>query len=154
MTVQADFQLNDDSRRVLRSLKGKRWRLATGEPLAEKSRHYFAWNDVIIATDSGEARIHTKLVERDFEGYEEEYAQLSVHSDSQGLPEAQRNGHIYFQHAGEVITEVYLIRITITQVMHVQYRLRRRVRTLRRCCGRMQDKSPLGGARCLLCRLG
>lgn len=118
MTLQANFLLNDDSRRVLRSLKGKRWRLATGEPLAEKSRHYFAWNDVIIATDSGEARIHTKLAEGDFEGYEEEYAQLSVHSDSQGMAGAQRNGHIYFQHAGEVITEVYLIRITITQVMH------------------------------------
>ena len=118
MTLQANFHLNDDSRRVLRSLKGKRWRLATGEPLAEKPRHYFAWNNVTVATDCGEVRIHTELLEKDFEGYEEEYAQLSVHSDSQGMAEAQRNGLVYFQHAGEVITEVYLIRITITQVMH------------------------------------
>lgn len=118
MTLQANFHLNDDSRCVLRSLKGKHWRLATGEPLAEKPRHYFAWNNVIVATDCGEARIHTELVEKDFEGYEEEYAQLSVHSDSQGLAEAQRHGFIYFQHAGELITEIYLIRITITQIMH------------------------------------
>ncbi len=118
MTVQANFRLDDDSRHVLRSLKGKRWRLATGKSSPERPGHHFAWDNVIVATDCGEARIHTELVEKDFEGYEEEYAQLSVHSDSQGLAEAQRDGLVYFQHAGEVITEVYLIRLTITQVMH------------------------------------
>jgi hypothetical protein len=118
MTTMASFHLNEASRQALRALKGKRWRLATGEPLAEKPRHYFAWNNVVVATDGGDVRIHAGFVERDFEGYDEEYGQLTAHADDKGLAEAQSNGYIVFHHAGEQITEIYIFRVTITQKMH------------------------------------
>lgn len=118
MTLTAKFHLTEDSLVALRSLKGKRWRLATGKPSPEKPGHHFSWDNVIVATDSGGVRIHTELIVSDFEGYAEEYAQLSVHTDSEGLTEAQREGRIYFQHAGEQITEVYVVRISISQIMH------------------------------------
>lgn len=118
MTFTAKFHLTEGSLAALRSLKGKRWRLATGKPAPEKPGHHFSWDDVIVATDASEVRIHTELTESDFEGYSEEYGQLSVHRDSEGLAKAQREGHVYFQHAGEQITEVYVVRITISQIMH------------------------------------
>lgn len=118
MTFTANFHLTDGSLAALRSLKGKRWRLATGKPAPEKPGHYFSWDDLIVAADAGEVRIHTELAESDFEGYSEEYGQLSVHRDSEGLAKAQREGNVYFQHAGEQITEVYVVRITISQIMH------------------------------------
>jgi len=118
MTFTANFHLTDGSLAALRSQKGKRWRLATGKPAPEKPGHHFSWDDVIVATDAGEVRIHTELAESDFEGYSEEYGQLSVHRDSEGLAKAQREGNVYFQHAGEQITEVYVVRITISQIMH------------------------------------
>lgn len=110
--------LGPESLDVLRSLKGKIWRLATGKPAPEKPGHHFSWDNVIVATDAGEVRIHTELTESDFEGYSEEYGQLSVHRDAEGLDKAQREGHVYFQHAGEQITEIYVVRITISQIMH------------------------------------
>ena len=58
------------------------------------------------------------MTESDFEGYSEEYGQLSLHRGSEGLAKAQREGDVYFQHAGEQITEVYVVRITISQIMH------------------------------------
>lgn len=118
MTFTANFHLTDGSLAALRSQKGKRWRLATGKPAPEKPGHHFSWDDVIVATDASEVRIHTELAESDFEGYSEEYGQLSVHRDSEGLAKAQREGHVYFQHAGEQITEVYVVRITISQIVH------------------------------------
>jgi len=42
---------------------------------------------------------------------------VSVHRDSEGLVKAQREGDVYFQHAGEQITEIYVVRITISQIM-------------------------------------
>ena len=117
MKFTANFHLTDGSLAALRSQKGKCWRLATGKPAPEKPGHHFSWEDVIVATDAGEVRIHTELTESDFEGYSEEYGQLSVHRDSEGLAKAQREGHVYFQHAGEQITEVYVVRITISQTM-------------------------------------
>ena len=89
--------LGPESLDVLRSLKGKIWRLATGKPAPEKPGHHFSWDNVIVATDAGEVRIHTELTESDFEGYSEEYGQLSVHRDAEGLDKAQREGHVYFQ---------------------------------------------------------
>jgi len=118
MSLLANFHLSEDSVQALRALKGKNWRFATGKPSPEKPGHHFSWDNVIVGTDGGDARIHTELVDSGFEGYAEEYAQMSVHSDSQGLAEAQRDGRVYFQHAGERVTEVFLIRIAITQVMH------------------------------------
>jgi hypothetical protein len=118
MTAQATFCLSAESLGFLRSLKGRSWRLATGKPSPEKPGHHFSWDNVIVATDGGDARIHTELVESEFEGYGEEYAQLSVHSDSQGLAEAQRDRRGCFEHAGARITEVFLMRISITQMMH------------------------------------
>ena len=118
MTFTANFHLSDGYLAALRSQKGKRWRLATGKPAPEKPGHHFSWDDVIVATDAGEVRIHTELTESNFEGYSEEYGQLSVHRDSEGLAKAQREGNVYFQHAGEQITEVYVVRITISQSMH------------------------------------
>lgn len=118
MTAQANFYLSAESLGILRSLKGKAWRLATGKPAPEKPGHYFSWDNVIVATDAGGVRIHTELTESDFEGYSDEYGQLSVHRDSEGLVKAQREGHVYFQRAGEQITDVYVVRITISQIMH------------------------------------
>ena len=118
MTFNAMFHLTEGSLAALRSLKGKRWRLATGKPAPEKPGHHFSWDDVIVASDAGEVRIHTELAESDFEGYSEEYGQLSVHRDSEGLAKAQREGRIFFQHSGEQITDVYVVRITISQIMH------------------------------------
>jgi len=118
MTFNAMFHLTEGSLAALRSLKGKRWRLATGKPAPEKPGHHFSWDDVIVASDAGEVRIHTEFAESDFEGYSEEYGQLSVHRDSEGLAKAQREGRIFFQHAGEQITDVYVVRITINQIMH------------------------------------
>ena len=118
MTTQATSYLSAESLGALRSLKGKTWRLATGKPAPGKPGHHFSWDDVIVATDAGEVRIHAELTESDFEGYSEEYGQLSVHRDSEGLAKAQREGNVYFQHAGEQITEVYVVRITISQIMH------------------------------------
>ena len=120
MTTQATFHLSAESLGVLRSLKGKTWRLTTGKPSPENSGHHFSWDDVIVATDGGDARIHTELVESEFEGYDEEYAQLSVHPDSQGLAEAQRDERACFEHAGARITDVFLVRISITQMMYGQ----------------------------------
>lgn len=117
MTTQTSFHLSDESVDLLKSFIGSHWRFATGEPLAEKPRHYFSWNDVIVATDRGEFRINTSLSERDFEGYSEEYAQLTVYADAKGMKEAQANGHIYFQHAGEQINRVFVFRVGITQVV-------------------------------------
>lgn len=118
MTNRKNFYLGPASLDVLCSLKGRIWRLATGTPSLEKPGHHFSWDDVIVATDAGEVRIHTELTESDFEGYSEEYGQLSVQRDSEGLAKAQREGNVYFQHAGEQITEVYVVRITISQIMH------------------------------------
>ena len=36
---------------------------------------------------------------------------------AKGLAEAQANGHIYFQHAGEQITQVFVFRVGITQII-------------------------------------
>jgi len=117
MNTHSKFHLSDESIRILCSFNGSHWRFATGEPLAEKPRHYFSWNDVVVATDRGEFRINTSLSESDFEGYAEEYAQLAVYPDAKGLAEAQANGHIYFQHAGEQITKVFVFRVGITQII-------------------------------------
>lgn len=118
MTNRETLYLGPESLDVLRSVKGKIWRLATGKPSPEKPGHHFSWDNVIVATDAGEVRIHSELTESDFEGYSEEYGQLSVHRDAEGLDNAQREGHVYFQHAGEQITGVYVVRTTISQIMH------------------------------------
>ena len=55
MTFNAMFHLTEGSLAALRSLKGKRWRLATGKPAPEKPGHHFSWDDVIVASDAGES---------------------------------------------------------------------------------------------------
>lgn len=58
MTNRETLYLGPESLDVLRSVKGKIWRLATGKPSPEKPGHHFSWDNVIVATDAGEVRIH------------------------------------------------------------------------------------------------
>lgn len=102
----------------LAALIGERWRLVTGDPLAEKPGHLFSWDNVVVASTAKVIRIHTELLVLDFEGYEEEYPILSVAADVGGLDAAQRDGRAFFQHQGEEIVQIHVIREVITQMMH------------------------------------
>ena len=119
MTIMKHAMLNLDqsSLHQLAALVGTPWRLVTGEKVPEKPRHLFAWDDVVVSAGDVTLAIHNELTEAAFEEEPDEYPLLSVRDGSKRLIADENGGRVFFQHRGEPIHNVYIVRESITQLM-------------------------------------
>lgn len=110
-----------DSLNRLAGLVGAPWRSVTGERLTEAPGfRLFAWDEMVISADDETFAIHNELTPADFEDEPDEYPSLSVRDGNERLAVEEKAGHVYFQHRGEEILDVLVVRESITQRMHGQ----------------------------------
>jgi len=118
-TVTLAFDPESLSR--LAGLVGSRWLSVTGERLTEAPGvRLSAWDDMVVSTDDETFAIHNELVAADFEEEPDDYPSLSVRDGNERFAVEEKAGHLYFQHRGEEILDVVVVRESITQRMHGQ----------------------------------
>jgi hypothetical protein len=71
---------------------------------------------VMVATDLGVVAITSRTQTADFEGFDSDYSVLAVDDRPVEWDVAKRKGNVYVQHQGELITNVCVVRETITEV--------------------------------------
>ncbi len=117
MTMRvAESELNIASLQHLSELLGGTWRLVTGDRLPERGNSLFAFGAVVIAIEGREYTVRSELTVSDFEGYSEEYPQLSVERGAERLDDEIRSGRAFFRNKGDKVVAVYVVRDAISQL--------------------------------------
>jgi hypothetical protein len=75
---------------------------------------FFAWGWVVINTSLGPLRITLESRELDFEGDWDDYSQFSIEQSDLGAREAAAKGEIFYFERDQEISEVWLVRDTMT----------------------------------------
>ncbi len=117
MTMRvAESELNIASLQHLSELLGGTWRLVTGDRLPERGNSLFSFGAVVIAIEGREYTVRSELTVSDFEGYSEEYPQLSVERGAERLDDEIRSGRAFFRNKGDKVVAVYVVRDAISQL--------------------------------------
>ena len=117
MTIRvAESQLDRASVQQLSELLGGTWRLVTGDRLPERGDSLFAFGEVVIATEGREYTVRSELTTSDFEGFSEEYPELSVHPGAERLDDEIKSGRAFFRNKGDTVVAIYVVRDTVSQL--------------------------------------
>lgn len=117
MTIRvAESRLDRASVQHLSELLGGTWRLVTGDRLPERGDSLFAFGEVVIAVEGREYTVRSELTMSDFEGYSDEYPQLSVQRGAERLDDEIRSGRAFFRNKGDTVAAIYVVRDTVSQL--------------------------------------
>ncbi len=108
-------EFSDIERRHLAALIGSKFRFLGGKNLPE----FLMASQLVISTSKGDLIFEGDVVESEIEGYVENYSKIKVSAPTHNeISNLQSRGHVYFQHAGDVIQAVYILRRVITELKH------------------------------------
>lgn len=115
MTETYASSLSADDLRHLRHLIGADWLYVAGECL---SPDWHAPEEVLIGTTNGSLAVISDIVEAGFQGFRMTYSALSISDDVTSFEQARRLGNVYVQHQHERITDIQVVRETITETVN------------------------------------
>jgi|LauGreDrversion4_2_1035121.scaffolds.fasta_scaffold121367_3 hypothetical protein len=106
-------EFSDSENQQLSELIGSKLLFVGGKDLPE----FLVASQIVISTTKGALVFEGDVVESGFEGYVENYSRIRVHpSPAKEVSNLQIRGNVYFQHAGELIRNVYVVRRVITEL--------------------------------------
>lgn len=105
---------SDDDLALLRQLVGGEWLYVAGDTLGPD---WHTPEEVLVGTSNGSLAVISDLFEADFQGFVMTYAALSVSEDVGRFGEAKRLGNVYVQHQHEALSDIQVVRETITETV-------------------------------------
>lgn len=108
-------EISTSDKELLTPLIGSVFRFLGGKDLPE----FLMASQIVVSTTGADICFEGDVTQSSVEGYVENYSKIKLNSASQKeLSSLQARGHIYYQRAGDVIRNVFLVRRVITEFRH------------------------------------
>lgn len=110
--TNVEMSIDIGSQRLLAALRGQRWRCFGAPEMAPQPGAPF---DIFFATEDAAITVCSMVDYLDVDGEESPFAALSVEPGAPRFDEVANNGNLYFFHSGAGVTDILVVRDTISE---------------------------------------